>query len=252
MHYKTKLAVAVILAALAIAYVIYPRTGVPILAYHQINDVPEIYSVSPAEFDRQLRYLQEQGYTTISLAEMTAAFAGQAQLPAKPIVITFDDGYQDNYTTALPILRKYNMKATVFVIAGSVGQAEYLTWDEIAAMQAQNTEIGAHTLNHLNLSELPLDQQVHEVTASRQILTQHLGSAVDFMAYPFGKYDSALLSKLDEAGYRGACAGRPGLNVPGSNPYTLKRVNVPHPKFGLWEFKLRLLRARIYTAFGIN
>lgn len=253
MRLKFKFAVAVVLAmVLVAAYIAYPRVGVPILAYHQINDGPEIYSVSPTEFDQQLRYLQEQGYTTVSLAEMAAAFQGQASLPAKPIVITFDDGYQDNYTTALPILAKYNMKATVFVIAGSVGQPSYLTWEEIAAMQAQHTEIGAHTVNHLALRELPLDKQVQEITVSRQILAQHLGTPIDFMAYPFGKYDPALFTSLAQAGYRGACAAKPGLNVPGSNPYTLNRVNVPRPKLGLWEFKLRLLRARLYTAFGIN
>jgi len=227
-----------------------PGPGVPILAYHQVSPADEIYSVTAAQFEEQMHYLREQGYTAISLAELFNFYEGRFTLPDKPIIITFDDGYEDNLLTALPIMEKYKMRCTVFIVAGLVGTPEYLSWQQIADLQAGHTEIGSHTMSHIALGDSSPDQQRREVATSKAMLEEHVGS-VKFFAYPYGQFTPMTQQILREAGYLGACSGIAGLNSKGVDVYALKRVNVPHPKYGLEEFRLRLLRANVYSKLGI-
>lgn len=228
-------------------WLLAPSGGVPILAYHQVSNVPEIYSIDPEEFEQQMQYLANHGYTAISLSELFAARTDGSLLPEKPVIITFDDGYADNYLTALPIMEKYGMKSTVFVITGKVGQAEYLTWEQIREMQARNTEIASHTHSHVALNEISPAMLSDELNRSKQLLEEHLQQPVEFLAYPYGQYNHQIIVAMQQAGYRGACTGLPGLGNIRGDAYQLKRVNVPRPKYGLWEFRLRLLRAKIYA-----
>lgn len=222
-----------------------PPEGIPILAYHRVNSDGEMYSISPGDFEAQLRYLKEKGYATVSLAEMQEAFAGKRSLPVKPIVITFDDGYADNYLQALPLLEKYGFTATVFVLAGHVGQPEYLSWEQIRAMQERRTEIGSHTFSHADLNRLTPDEQRRELAESKRLLEEKLGTPVEYLAYPYGQFSPALFALLEETGYRGACTGLSGFNGMGTPPYALKRINIPQPRYGLYEFRARLLRAQV-------
>lgn len=238
-------AAAVLLAAV-LFLLLTPAGGVPILAYHQISREPEIYSLDPEQFEEQLQYLHSHGYTAISLAEFFAAGHSVRPLPPKPVIITFDDGYEDNYRTALPLLQKYGLRATVFVIAGQVGQAGYLTWEQIAGLQAAGIEIGSHTYSHAALNELSQDRVLDELRRSKQVLEHNLATPVAFLAYPFGQYNPETAAAARQAGYTGACTGRPGLGTLADDAYQLKRVNIPRPRYGLWEFRLRLLRAHLY------
>lgn len=259
MPHLTKLTLSVFfLFAIILLWFIYPSSGVAILAYHMVSQEDEIYSVNPDDFEQQMNYLAEKGYTAISLSELFDARAGRTKLPPKPIIISFDDGYADNLLTAVPIMERYGMKATVFVISGSVGQPNYLSWEQIKEMQARRTEIGSHTANHLALSDLDLQNRRFEAVNSKTVLEEHLGTPIKFLAYPYGNFDETMPEILRQAGYSGACTGLPGLNrytavrEPSSDAdYLLKRVNVPRPKYGLWEFRLRLLRADIYAKLGI-
>lgn len=242
--------IVLVIVAVVLAY---PTHGVPILAYHMINDEdPDIYAVSKADFEKQMRFLAEHGYQAISLAQMMDGLNGKIQLPAKPIVITFDDGYIDNYTDALPVMERYGMKGTVFMIAGQVGEPGFLTWQQLRDMQNRNVEIGSHTVNHIALSEAASEQRETELVQAKAILEQQLGSKVEFLAYPFGQYDKEIFSVLEHSGYRGACTGKAGLNLENTNPYSLKRINMPKPKLGLFEFRVRLLRAELYGKLNIN
>lgn len=232
-------------------WLLAPGAGVPILAYHQVGDLPEIYSVTADEFDQQMQFLQTHGYTAISLAELFAAKKDGKQLPDNPVIITFDDGYADNYLAALPILEKHGMKGTVFVISGQVGQPDYLTWPQLKEMQARGIEIGSHTHSHVALTEIGPPQLQDELQRSKQILETKLGTPVEFLAYPYGQFNTQTIAALEQAGYTGACTGDPGLATTTGNAYKLKRVNVPKPKYGLWEFRLRLLRAQIYAKLSL-
>ena len=224
-----------------------PSSGVPILAYHMVNDQDEVYSISPIEFEKQMAYLVQHGYTAVSLRQLLDGFAGQYLLPPKPVVITFDDGYSDNYLTALPIMARYGMRATVFVIAGHVGEPNYMTWEQIKAMEDQGTEIGSHTFSHVALSEVAPSEGFQEVSESKQVLEEAREKGIEFLAYPYGKFSPTVIEVLQQTGYRGACTGISGLNKAGQDPYMLKRINVPQPKYGLWEFRLRVLRAEMYS-----
>ncbi len=230
--------------------------GVPILAYHEVadevagEDEANLYSVSPDQFEQQLIYLKNSGYHSVSLHEVYEAWQGRAVLPSKPIVITFDDGYEDNYTQALPLLEKYGFSSTVFIIVNKIGENDYLSWDEVRAMQAQHTEIGSHTLNHVSLGETASPDKQQEIVESKRLIEGEIHRPVEFLAYPYGSYDPECFALLAEAGYLGACTGKTGYNLSGDGqPYGLKRVNIPRPRLGLWEFKLRLWKSLLLSPF---
>lgn len=232
---------------LLVGWLIHPAGGVPILAYHKVSNDGEEYSISPQQFSEHMQFLQQKGYTAISLAEMADAFSGGRALPANPIVITFDDGYADNLLNALPILEQYGLKATVFIIAGSVGQADYLNWQQAAELLRRGTEIGSHTVSHASLSQVADTQKLEEIQQSKRLLEDRLGEPVQFLAYPFGQFDPSLFPLLQQSGYRGACTGIAGLNFADDSPYRWKRINIPQPMFGMLEFRLRLLRAQLVS-----
>lgn len=234
-----------------LVWLLIPNGGVPILEYHQVADDQEMYSVSPDDFAGQMEYLAGRGYTAISLQEFCDANGGKYKLPEKPVIITFDDGYADNYLTALPIMEKYGMRASVFVISDSVGEPDYLTWEQIRELNRHHIEIGSHTVHHVPLGELDPAECRQEVEESKRVIEAHLGRTVEFLAYPYGSFNSAAVETLQQAGYEGALTGTAGLNFSGNNPYTLKRINVPRPRFGLPEFQLRLFRALVYSKLGI-
>lgn len=248
---KTAAALAVVLILLLV-WLLYPAPGVPILAYHKVCEEGNLYAVPPGEFENQMRYLAEHGYTAISLQDYFAAASGERKLPDKPVIITFDDGYDNNYLQALPIMEKYGMRGTVFVISGYVEvYPGYLSWPQIRAMLQRGTEIGSHTASHVQLDQISPEERRREITESKSVLEQQLGVPVKFLAYPFGGYDQVTEDLLRKAGYTGACSGEPGLNTGTDHAYALKRINMPRPKWGLWEFRLRLLRADIYSKLGI-
>ena len=246
-----KVMVVIVLFAISICtWLAWPGSGVPILAYHQVGDEDDIYSVTAPQFEEQMSYLQRKGYHAITLEQLFDFYEGKGTLPDQPIIITFDDGYEDNLLAALPIMQKYNMRSTLFIVSGLVGTPDYLSWQQIAGMQAGQTEIGSHTVSHISLGDCSPDEQRREVVDSKVILEQHVGP-VKFFAYPFGQFTPITEKILEEAGYRGACSGIAGLNNKGVDVYALKRVNIPRPKYGLGEFRVRLLRANIYSKLGI-
>jgi len=241
----------VAIVAVSMSCVVWPEKGVPVLAYHMIDDADDTYSVSAAEFEKQMQYLKENGYTAISLLEFAKAKKGKFTLPDKPIIITFDDGYANNYTTAMPIMEKYGMKGTMFMVANDIGKEDYFTVEQMKDWQAHHMEIGSHTANHVPLATLTSEQKKEEIVASKLLLEWKGLNTVFFMAYPFGSFDAESEQLLKENDYLGGLTGKSGLNTFDTNPYLLHRVNVPKPKFGLTEFKLRLLKANMYTRLGL-
>lgn len=225
--------------------------GVPILMYHKISNDDNIYSIRPELFDRQMQYLAENGFTAISLPQLANSLAGKSVLPAKPVVITFDDGYEDNFTTALPILEKYGLRAAVFIAVNRVGQPGYLSWEQIQLMQARNTDIGSHTLSHTALTALSPAQWEQEIQNSKLELEQRLRKPVTFLAYPHGKFSPAMFDYLKRVGYNGAFSGITGLNLKDTSLYELKRISILGPNPDLWRFRLQLAKANIASLMGI-
>ena len=230
--------------------------GIPILEYHMVDEAPaedeRVYNVPPEEFREQLDYLQQQGYTTITMLDYAKARKGKFDLPAKPVILTFDDGYEDNYTTVLPLLEERGMKATVFMVTNFIGEPTYLDWDELRAMQVHGIEIGSHTANHQPLTEMTLAESREEVHLSKLLLEWNGIHTVFAFSYPNGKYNSELAQLLQDEDYLAAVTGDAGVNNGHTDPYLLQRINIPHPRFGLVEFRLRLLKAQLFTRLGIQ
>ena len=230
--------------------------GVPILEYHMIGTVKDpsgdAYAVPADEFRRQLDYLTENGYTTITMLEFVKASKGKFTLPEKPIILTFDDGYKDNYTTMLPLLEERGMKATVFMVTNDIGTEGYLTWEDLRDMQDRGLEIGSHTANHLPLTELSPQKQDEEVRLSKLLMEWNGIKTVFSFSYPNGVYDDTSPELLQKNEYLSAVTGDAGLNTFQTNPYLMQRVNIPKPRFGLWEFKWRLKKAELATRLNIK
>lgn len=243
-----------VLALLAYVFTVPAPEGIAILEYHMVNpkdkEDAHAYNVPPEEFQRQMDYLQQQGYTTITMLEFMKAKKGKMELPEKPIILTFDDGYEDNYTYLLPILESRGMKATMYMVTNDIGQPGYLTWDELRDMQNRGVEIGSHTANHLPLTELTQQEREDEVKLSKLLMEWNGIRTVFSFSYPNGAYDETMPELLRANEYLTAVTGDAGLNTFETNPYLMQRVNIPHPRFGLTEFKYRLWKAELFAKLG--
>ena len=233
-----------------------PPQGMPILEYHMVTDTVDeeawSYAVPVADFREQLDYLQSEGYTTITLLEYMKAKKGKFELPDKPIVLTFDDGYEDNYTTLLPMLEERGMKAVVYMVTNDIGRKGYLTWDELRDMQNRGIEIGSHTANHQPLTSLDEKMRDDELRLSKLLMEWNGVKTVFSFSYPNGAYDADLPGLLQQNEYLTAVTGDAGLNTFQTNPYLLQRTNIPHPRFGLPEFKFRLWKAELLARLGLG
>lgn len=185
--------------------------NVPILMYHYIRDCncPKdksgmILSVSPATFDEQMGYLSSHGYTPITLDTLAAIYSNQAQAPAKPVVITFDDGYIDFYANAYPTLKKYAFHAVSFIPTGLIGSGGYMSWDNIRELQKSGlVSFEGHTISHAYLPKLSTQQLTKELRDSKNTLQSQTGTVVNFIAYPFGASNSTVTKVAQSVGYIG-------------------------------------------------
>lgn len=207
---------AVILAALLISIfkpsaALAAKTGIPILYYHYIAENPNAkdktrnsLSVSPDKFEAQMDYLSKNGYTPISLDTLYGIFNKQTQSPAKPVVLTFDDGYIDFYSNAFPILKRFNFHSVVFIPTGLVGQGYYMNWDQIKELQASGLVFfEAHTVNHANLVSQSYASILKQLTDSKNILFSQTGYPVNFIAYPYGSSSNSVHTAARQAGFAG-------------------------------------------------
>ncbi|RLC80728.1 MAG: hypothetical protein DRJ03_21120 [Chloroflexi bacterium] len=228
---------------------LFERMGgqrVRILMYHSVADTPSyLHSVSPAAFEEQMRLLATR-YNVISLDRLVERFSGEGTLPDNPVVITFDDGWEDNYTTAYPILQKYNLPATLFLVpdwiearGGRPAEREYVTWDQVREMSRNGISIGAHTLSHRSLKRLSPEEIRRELVESKARLEEKLGQPVEFFAYPYGAIrdiNTEIARLVAASGYDCAVTTLSGSNRPGQNLYTLHRTEVEAVD-GMWTFR---------------
>jgi peptidoglycan/xylan/chitin deacetylase (PgdA/CDA1 family) len=194
---------------------------VPIVMYHSINPAASrktMLGVSPKTFERQMRFLKKNRYNVITLPELASLIKDNKKIPACTIVITLDDGYKDNYTHAFPILKKYNLPATLFIIVNEVRRAEgdRLSWDQIKIMRDSGLIIfGSHTLGPEPLTKIKSEEEVkNQIFISKQILEKKLGKKVDVFSYPEGRFNAKIRQLVIDAGYKAAVATNPGKNIP--------------------------------------
>lgn len=176
---------------------------VPILLYHHIGfslHGDSVYYVAPNVFDQQMNLLYQWGYRTISVELLVKAIKEGAELPPKPIILTFDDGSETIYANALPIMQRYNFTGVSYIVYNYVGIRSYMDADEIRLLYAAGWEVGSHGLSHTDLTTHP-NQQMDEIVGSRQRLESLLGIPILSFAYPFGAYDNDSLHYVHQAGY---------------------------------------------------
>ncbi|MGZ9224846.1 MAG: polysaccharide deacetylase family protein [Anaerolineales bacterium] len=175
---------------------------VPILLYHHValHQSENLYYVSPDAFERQMYVLHEWGYQTISVESLVNAIKQGAELPPKPILLTFDDGSESVYINALPIMQKYNFTGTAYIVYNYVATRNYMNPEQIRGLYASGWEIGSHSLSHADLTERS-DRQMDEIVDSRRKLQSLLGVPVLSFSYPFGAYDENSVHYAHYAGY---------------------------------------------------
>lgn len=196
--------------------------GMSILCYHSIDDTGSRISLPVEDFSAHMRLLHDLGYRTMRLSEAVDRLSARKPFPKKTIAITFDDGFENVYEHAAPIMRAYGFVGTVFIIGGMVGkrimwrdrdgwlpQLPLMDWRQIGELREMGFEIGAHSLSHRYLTQLPDNQLQNEVEGSRALLEDKLSSSVAVFSYPYGDYDDRVMKAVVDAGYRGACATIP-------------------------------------------
>ena len=209
--------------------------NVPILMYHYVSTPPanaDIYrrdlSVPPELFGAHLDRLQADGYTTISLYDLVAYLQQGTPLPPKPVLLTFDDGYRDNYENAFPLLRARRMTATFFVVMEFINQErpEYLTWDMVREMYAGGMSIEVHGVDHTTLRKRSRADLEFQALRSYETLQDRLGVRPRFLSYPAGEYDADTITVFQAAGYWAAVTTVQGATHSSAQLFELRRVRI--------------------------
>jgi peptidoglycan/xylan/chitin deacetylase (PgdA/CDA1 family) len=219
------------------------RYRVPILMYHSISDnlfgkSHPYYQINTSVevFDRQMRWLRNQGYRTIDLCQLTDGFERREDL-TKTVVLTFDDGYRDFIDGAMPVLKQCGFSATIFLATGRIQDppvrlngAEYLTWQEVRELHAQGISFGSHTVTHPDMRSLGPEQIEYELGYSKEVIEQKLGVAVSSFAYPFAfpeedrDFTRFLLDALENQGFQNGVTTVLGRASSKNSPYFLPRL----------------------------
>lgn len=210
----------------------------PILMYHHINDlapntdeIMRTWSVSVGDFTRQMNWLVDNGYHSITLAQLARNLAEGSPLPDKPVVITFDDGWDIGYGTVFPILKRLNLTGTFFVYPAGIGVnpgSGYMTWDQLREMTANGMDIQAHSISHPHMRSIPPEAQRREITEVKTKLEKELGRGINAFAYPFGEFNDSIVALVKEAGYSCAVGIEPGFTQRSSELYGLHRTRISY------------------------
>lgn len=222
---------------------------IPILLYHGITDDLSAYdryktAVPTKMFEQHMQYLYDHRYRCLSLAELIRSPVDGLAPVEKSFVLTFDDGANDFFSQAYPILRGFRFTATVFLVTDQIGkrsrweganEAPLLSWEQILFLQQEGISFGSHTCTHRRLTELPLTEVSDELHRSREVMEKTLGRKVEFLAYPFGDSNNRIQAMAEDAGYSSAC----GVLKGNRNRFNLMRREI-HSADTLFFFRLKL------------
>ena len=184
--------------------------NIPVLLYHMVEKeevgLDVIVSITPEQLRTHLQTIRENGYTTITYTDYYNYITKGTRLPKKPILITFDDGYTNNYEYLFPLLKEFKMKATIFVVTSTVGttpgEYPHFTWEQAREMQDSGyVDIQSHTHTHADMTSLTLEQVKYELRMSRFLIEKNLGKKCEFLAYPYGFYNDDVLQIATDAGF---------------------------------------------------
>ncbi len=240
---------------------------VPILMYHQVTPHPEPafrkYAVTPETFAAQMRWLARLRYSSISLDTLVAHRDRGGALPARSVVITFDDGFHDCVDYAVPLLRAHGFAAVFYLVTELVGKTSrwliqergielpLMDWQAARQLEQMGFQCGSHTLSHPHLAELDRERCRIELVESRRCLEDKLGHTVKHFAYPHGSMDEHVRALVAESGYASACSSRIGLSPPGDDLLALHRIPIEGQET-LLDFACRLRTGQTFQAWLIR
>jgi len=226
-----------------------------VLMYHMINEhLPNSkkrnkWRVLPKDFEKQMAWLAKNGWHSYTISEMIEA----KTLPSKSFCLTFDDGYEDNFTYAFPILKKYGFKATIYLVP----HYTYNYWEnfeekkfdkllnikQICKMKESGLiEFGSHTLNHKNLITISEKEAQNEINISKKEVESIIDSKCKAFAYPYGKYDKRIIKIVKDAGYNNATVVKRGF-FDATNLFEIKRIGILGTE-SFFDFYLKITRLR--------
>lgn len=216
---------------------------VPIIMYHSVRPKAAKENrlvVSVDLFERQMRFLKARRYNVVPLESLAMLIKDKKRIPPKTIAITFDDGYKDNYTYAFPILKKYNLVATIFVIVNEVGrfQGDRLNWHELRQMQDSGIfTVASHAMGPEPLINLKDEEEIrYQIFESKKILEQNLGRRPEAFSYPEGRFNNKIRQLVIDAGYSLAVVTNPGREFPNDDIFALKRLRISSTSDNLFVF----------------
>lgn len=213
---------------------------VPILMYHRVDKEEALKSklaVSPQVFQKQMSFLARNKYNVIALGQLSSLIKAKSKIPQNTVVITFDDGYEDNYLQAYPILKKYNLPATIFIIVDFIGRPGYMNEAQLKELaQSGLITLGSHTMTHPVLTKIDENLLDKEISGSKKVLEEKTGLPINLFSYPLGAFNESVRRKVIEAGYKGAVATNPGKNYPNNDSYVLKRMRISENAGNLFIF----------------
>ena len=226
--------------------------------YHDVTPAPTPayarYTVTARAFAAQMRWLAMARYTAVTLDALLAGWTGGAPMPRRPVVITFDDGFQDCLDFAVPVLRRHGFPAVFYLVAGLVGQTSQWTvsssgvafplmdWTSARRLIDVGMECGAHSMTHPPLARRPAPEWEHELVDARHLLEDRLGRAIRHLSYPYGSVNPEVRAAAEQAGYVSACTTEKGLVRRGDDLLMLRRVPV-YGDESLLDFVCRLRTA---------
>jgi peptidoglycan/xylan/chitin deacetylase (PgdA/CDA1 family) len=231
-----------------------PRYTVPILMYHNIGSEKGSFFVSPENFTKQMEYIKKHGYQVISLDELVSSIQKKIPLKRNRVVITFDDGYRDNFQYAYPVLKKLRFSATIFLISDFVGKTfsgnkEFLNWEEVVTMSKNGISFGAHTKTHFYFGGPWVEKTAQdEVVIPKKVIEEKTGLAVDYFCYPSGGFNDQVKALVIKAGYKGACSTNRGFSRFNRDVYELKRIKVSNTD-AVKPFSFAAKLSGFYTIF---
>ena len=208
-----------------------PKYTVPILIYHNIGYEKGSFFVSPESFAKQMEYIKKNGYEVITLDELVRSIKDKKSLKRNRVVITFDDGYKDNFEYAYPVLKRFGFPATIFLVTDFIGREftgegkEFMNWDDVVAMSKDQISFGGHTKNHFYLGDVK-DEAVafEQIIGSKMAIKQKINMPVDYFCYPSGGFNNRVKELVAQAGYQGACTTNRGFAKFNRDVYELKRI----------------------------
>ena len=204
-----------------------PAVELPILVYHHVvpGHSPGLLFVTPEGFEQQLKYLRDNGYRSVSFDDLADCLEYGAPLPERPVIFSFDDGWENQFQYAFPLLEKYGFSATFYVVTSYLDHQNFMTVNQLKTMLAAGMVIGSHSRTHPALPSLGNGPRLKdEIFASKTWLEEQLGVAIDTFAYPYGSYTAAVAAVVKAAGYRTARTVDAGTHTAADNLETLPAV----------------------------